>query len=286
MNVNKLRQVGIQLFCIFLGNVLIASGVAAFAIPHSMALVGVNGIARNMQYYLGFDMVVAIVCINGITFFLGLWMLGWKFALNTLVSTVIYPVLFGAFSGVEWLRNLTSDHLLAAVLAGFCFGGGMGIVMRVGGSSGGMDIPPLILNKKFGFPVAATINVVEVISLTLQMRYSNSNQILYGIVSAVITSFVLNQVLLYGEENIQVMVISKETEQINQIIQTDICRGSTLISIETGHLHEKQTAVLSVLSARELTQLNCCVKQIDETAFIIVTNAREVRGKGFTLAKS
>lgn len=148
-----------------------------------------------------------------------------------------------------------------------------------------MDIPPLILNKKFRIPVAVSMYFFDIFILLSQMIFSNTEEILYGIMSVLLTSIVLNQVLVFGAGDVQVLIISREYERINEIIQKDLDRGSTFLPIQTGFEKLDQKAVLCVLPNREMSHLNHCVQEIDPKAFIIINGVREVRGRGFTLDK-
>lgn len=268
---------------ILLGNLILAVGITAFSIPHDFLVGGATGIARSVEYFAGIDMSVTVAGINVVMFCLGLWILGKEFALTTIVSTLIFPLLLNRLLQVEAFYHLTDDRLLAALIGGGLMGAGLGLVMRMGGSTGGMDIPPLIINRKFRIPVAAVMYCMDTLILGSQALYSNTEEILYGIVSVLLTSVVLNQVLVYGAGNSQVMIISKEYEKINEIIQTKMDRGSTFMPIETGYEKNAQMAVLCVLPSRELSRLNQQVQKADPKAFIIINGVREVRGRGFTL---
>ena len=205
--------------------------------------------------------------------------------MTTIISTLLFPVLLDGMLGIEALGHITSDRLLAAIFGGALVGMGLGIVMRLGGSTGGMDIPPLILNKKFRIPVAVTMYCFDVLILMSQVLFTGGEEILYGILSVLLTSFMVNQVLVFGAGDVQVLIISKEYEKINEIIQKDLDRGSTYVPIQTGFQHLDQKAVLCVLHNREMSHLNQYVQQIDPKAFIIINGVREVRGRGFTLDK-
>lgn len=270
---------------IVLGNVIFAFGLAAFLVPNNFLVGGATGIARSVEYFFHVDVSVTVACINVIMFFLGLWLLGKRFAMTTIISTLLFPVLLDGMLGIEALGHITSDRLLAAIFGGALVGMGLGIVMRLGGSTGGMDIPPLILNKKFRIPVAVTMYCFDVLILTSQVLFTGGEEILYGILSVLLTSFMVNQVLVFGAGDVQVLIISKEYEKINEIIQKDLDRGSTYVPIQTGFQHLDQKAVLCVLHNREMSHLNQYVQQIDPKAFIIINGVREVRGRGFTLDK-
>lgn len=267
------------------GNAIFAFGLAAFSIPNHFLVGGTTGIARSAEYFLHMDMSVTVAVINVMMFFLGLIILGKRFALTTIVSTLVFPIFLNLFLSIEELAQLTGDRLLAALFGGMLIGAGLGIVMRLGGSTGGMDIPPLILHKKFRIPVAVAMYCFDIGILLMQMLFSNTEEILYGILSVLLTSIVLNQVLIYGAGNVQVLIISREYEAINRVIQLDMDRGSTFLPIQTGFEKVDQKAILCVLPNRETSQLNQYVKEIDPKAFMIINGVREVRGRGFTLDK-
>ena len=138
-----------------------------------------------------------------ICFLLGYFVLGWQFSVSTLLSSVISPVILRFFEGLPALTSLTDDYFLAAVLAGVLTGAGVRIVMRTGASTGGLDIPPLILQKLTGISVGTVMLVVSGIILTLQIPFSNSEQILYGMVNAVLTSLTLDKVLMLRPQQAQ-----------------------------------------------------------------------------------
>lgn len=285
MEAAKLNKHILRILGVVAGNAILAFGLSAFSIPNGFLVGGTTGIARSMDYFFHVDMSLTVGFINIIMFFLGLFALGRQFALTTIVSTLVFPVFLNQFLKIGALSHLTSDRLLSALFGGMLIGLGLGVVMRLGGSTGGMDIPPLILNRKFRIPVAIGMYFFDISVLFVQMLFSNTEEILYGILSVLLTTIVLNQVLVYGAGNVQVLIISREFDKINEIIQKELDRGSTFLPIETGFEKLDQKAVLSVLPNREMSRLNQYVQEIDPKAFIIINGVREVRGIGFTLDK-
>lgn len=278
------KKIG-QILGIVAGNGILALGLSAFSMPNHFLVGGATGIARSVQHFTRVDIAVTVAAINVVMFLLGFIFLGKRFALTTIVSTLVFPVFLNQFLKIEVFGHLTGDRLLAALFGGMLTGLGLGIVMRLGGSTGGMDIPPLILNKKFRIPVAVSMYCFDIFILLAQMMFSNTEEILYGIMSVLLTSVVLNQVLVFGAGNVQVMIISQEYDKINEVIQKELDRGSTFLPIQTGFVKMEQKAVLCVLPNREMSQLNHFVQEIDPKAFIIINGVREVRGRGFTLDK-
>lgn len=274
-----------NLVLIFAGNTLYALGVVMFILPGGMITGGTTGIALTVNHYFHVPISVFVFCFNLIMFIIGAVVLGKKFALTTLISTFYYPFILGILENVPALGNFTNDVALSTIFGGLMIGSAIGIVIRAGASTGGMDIPPLVLNKKFGIPVSVLLYLFDSSILLMQMLFSNKDQILYGILLVMIYTVVLDKVLLLGTTQTQVKVVSKKYAEINQAIISELDRGSTLIYGETGYLHQEQPLVLSVVSNRELTRLNQIVMGIDPSAFMIISKVNEVKGRGFSSQK-
>lgn len=275
-----------KLLFILLGNATYAFAIAYFILPIGLITGGTTGIALTIQHFSGLDITIFVSVFNLIMFLIGAYVLGMKFAMTTIVSSLVYPVFLKAFQYLESLTGiLTDDYLLCTLFAGVFIGIGIGIVIREGASTGGMDIPPLVINKKTGIPVSVLLNAFDVCILLLQFLFSNREQILYGIVLVGIYTYVLEKVLMSGKSKIQLKIISEKYQEINQAIHQQIDRGTTLFEVEGGYTRNETYAVLTVVSKRELFQVNELVHEIDPDAFIIIGEVKEVRGKGFTIRK-
>lgn len=270
---------------IILGNLIFALGIAVFVIPNGLILGGSTGLALSVQHFLGIDITITVAIINIVTFLAGLFILGKKFAATTLISTFIFPIFLNYFKDIEKFKNITSDLLLASIFTALLVGTGVGIVLRVGASTGGLDIPAIILNKKKGIPIAVVLYAIDISILFSQMIFSNTEQILYGIIIVLITTMVINKVIVYGKNDFMVTIISEKYLEISENIHNKIDRGTTFIDIQTGYKKNTQQAVMSVISKRELHSLNKLVQEIDPKAFIIINQVNQVRGRGFSLDK-
>lgn len=270
---------------IILGNLIFALGIAVFVIPNGLILGGSTGLALSVQHFLGIDITITVAIINIVTFLAGLFILGKKFAATTLISTFIFPIFLNYFKDIERFKNITSDLLLSSIFTALLVGTGVGIVLRVGASTGGLDIPAIILNKKKGIPIAVVLYAIDISILFSQMIFSNTEQILYGIIIVLITTMVINKVIVYGKNDFMVTIISEKYLEISENIHNKIDRGTTFIDIQTGYKKNTQQAVMSVISKRELHSLNKLVQEIDPKAFIIINQVNQVRGRGFSLDK-
>ena len=249
------------ILAVICGNVLLAFGIAAFLEPTGIISGGTTGIGLFVQEFLGIPVSVTYGVVNVVCFLLGLLILGKEFAMSTLLSTVIFPFILGFFENVSWLSSLTDDYFLAAVLAGTLSGTGVGLVIR--------------------FTMMLLINVG---TLALQLTFSDSEQILYGLVQTFIMTMVMDKVLLFGKSQANLMIISPQYERIHRILLENET-GVTLFPIETGYTGEKQKAILCVVSSRRLPRIKQLVEAVDPTAFVLVNSSTEVMGRGFTLPR-
>lgn len=277
----KLKMIGFMI----LGNAILAMGTAAFVVPNGLISGGVTGIGLILQRLFGLPVDIGVFAADGVLFLLGAAVMGKAFAATIILSTIVYPTFFSLLGKTPFLTSLTDDKLMAAIYAGLLMGAGIGLVIKVGGSTGGMDIPPIILHKLFGLSIPVMISVGDILLLLVQAFYSSTEQVLYGILVVMLTSIVIDKVLIMGQKQTQVMVISPEYERINQAIHQKIDRGSTLIHATSGLEKQEQKVVLSVISNRQLGDLNELILQIDPQAFVIANEVNEVKGRGFTLSK-
>ena len=274
-----------KIITVLAGNTLYALAVSLFILPNGLITGGTTGLALVDQYKLGIPIAAFVGVFNVVMFVAGAAVLGKAFAFTTIISTFYYPFILGVFEGLFGSSPLTGDTMLATVFAGLLIGAGIGMVIRAGASTGGMDIPPLILNKKFRLPVSMTMSVFDCLILLTQMVFAGKEKILYGILLVLLYTMVLDKVLMIGQNQMQVKIISEQCEIISEAIQNRMDRGTTLLLIEGGHLRKASYAVLTVVSGRELSKLNELVMGLDSNAFMIINQVSEVRGRGFTLHK-
>lgn len=274
-----------DLAAILLGNAFYALAITVFVLPNDLPLGGSTGLALVVRHLCGLSVDVFVAVFNPIMFLLGLWALGKQFAVTTLVSSFWYPITFGFFQRFPALAFQTEDRLLAVVCAGGMIGVGIGVVIRAGASTGGMDIPPLVLQKKMGVPVSAAIYGFDFAILLGQFAFVRREDVLYGILLVLTYSLVLDKVLVRGSSRTQVKVVSARYQAIREEILRCLDRGCTMVQAETGFCGNRWPMVVTVVSGRELPRLTRMIQQLDPDAFLVVSRVSEVRGRDFTLGK-
>lgn len=272
-------------FGVLVGNAILAFTVAAFIVPHGVIMGGATGIGLTIAHYVPVDLSIIIFIVNSILFVLGAAVLGKKFAVATIASTFIYPTFLSIVQKIPGIDGLTDNLMLATLYAGALLGVGIGLIVRVDSSTGGTDIVALVLNKWFHIPVAGLLYVIDFLVLGGQVFFSDTEQIMYGVLMLVLETAILNKVMLLGQSQIQLFIISEEYEHIREKMLKELDAGVTMVHVETGYGQENQKGVLCIIPNRKLYSVKELVQSIDPKAFITITQINEVRGRGFSMER-
>ena len=270
---------------ILFGNALYSLAVALFLEPSGLITGGATGIALAIGRLTGLPVSGLLLFINLAMLVWGWAVLGRAFALNTLASSVLSPAFLGLFEGLLAGRVLTEDIFLCTVFSGLGIGVALGLVIRSGASTGGLDIPPLVLNKWFKLPVSATMLTFDIAVLLMQAVFSPVQQVLYGVVMVLIHTVVMDKMLMLGASRTEVKIVSSQSDAICAAILAQLDRGVTILHGEGGYTREPSAVLLSIVSNRELPRLEKLAHSIDPTCFLIVSHVTEVSGRGFSLDK-
>ena len=274
-----------SIVAMLLGNFAVAAAVIIFIAPQGIILGGSTGIALALTHYISFPLSATVFIINMLFFVTGFVFLGKKFALTTIANSILYPL---AMSLLEQLpiagKPVTDNIMLAAVFGGVLMGGGIGLLLRAGGSSGGTDIPALILNKYFHLNVSALLYVIDGLVLCSQAFFSSIEQILYGIFVLALFTMTMNRIMLMGKSQIQLFIISDESETIRQQILAEDA-GATMFYVEKAYTGKQGKCIMCVIPRRKLYPITQLISATDPDAFFTISEVNEVRGAGFSFAK-
>ena len=275
----------LSLLMVFVGNCMYALTVKLFILPANLISCGTTGIAMVVEHTLHIPMSTFIFLFNMAMLILGWLILGRKFAMTTIFSSVFYPAaleLLNRFMGDVFV---TDNLLLMSLFGGIGLGVSLGLVIRGGASTGGMDIPPLILNKFFRIPVSASLWVFDFCIMLSQMFYHTLEDLLYGIVLIIGITVSLNKVMLFGTSRTEVKIISEKSDEIRQAILNKLDRGCTLLHGQGGYRSNALEVILCVVSNHELPRIERLAREIDPSSFVIISHVSEVWGRGFTYGK-
>ena len=281
---NSTQQI-IRILMVIAGNVIYALTVQLFLLPGNLITGGSTGIALAVHHLWGLPVSATVMVFNVAMLIVGFLLLGKAFALTTILSTFTYPVALELLGRILPEGGLTDDVLLCTIFSGLGIGIAVGVVIRAGASTGGMDIPPLVLQKFFRIPVSASLYVFDTCILLMQAMFSDMTRILYGILLVMIYTMVIDRLMLMGTSQTEVKIVSPPAEEIRQAVLEQLDRGITMLDGHTGYLNRETEMVLTVISNRELPRLEKLVHDIDPACFMVVSKITQVSGRGFSLKK-
>lgn len=267
---------------IILGDLLLAIGIALFILPYNIDNGGVTGISVIFKKY--FDPAIFILILNWVLFFIGWIFLKKEFAIKTLLSTIVYPIFLNVLyhvSFVDVMKNDINDPLLAAILGSLFVGVGLGLVYKVGGSSGGLDVISVMLNKYKGIKISLSTFILDGIIVLFGTFTVSIASGLYGIIAIIIASYSIELVTIVGNSSYMMHIVSEKSEEINNYIINELSRGSTIIEIKGGMNLEKKTMIEVIFNEKEYYKIKHNIEKIDKEAFISVYKAINVYGNGF-----
>ena len=285
----KLSKIGLpdvkSLVMVVAGNFLYALMVKLFLLPANLAIGGTNGIAMMINHFWDISISGFVLVFNVVMLGIGWLILGKGFALTTLASSFLYPFFLEVCNRIFGDLVLTNDLLLCTLFFGGGIGVALGLVIRAGASTGGMDIPPLVLNKLLGIPVSVGLYAFDFCILLTQIFIRPAENVLYGIVVTLIYTVVLDKMLLLGNSRTELKIVSSKSREICDAILKQVDRGVTLLNGEGGYKGSPTQLVLTVISNRELIKVEKLIHRIDPECFLVVSRVSEVRGRGFSLNK-
>ncbi len=265
---------------VVVGTFILAIAVETFIIPYRILSGGVAGIAVALQPLLHVSATLIANSVLIILLIIGGFILGKEFLKNTVLSCIAYPIFTSILSGRV---NVVVDPILASFYGGLVAGAGIGIVLKTGASTGGMDIPPLIINKLTGIKLSTLVLITDFLTVLLGLFVYDLSAVLLGLVSVFMTSVAISKVLtINGTVSKAVQIISVKYEDILKEIDAQLERGATLLQGYGSYTGEEKRIILCVVSERQYGTLIEIVKEIDPSAFIITTDATDMHGEGFT----
>ena len=270
---------------VLVGNILYALTVKLFVLPANLMSCGTTGIALVVNHLTRLPISTFILIFNIAMLLLGWWILGRKFAMTTIFSSLFYPLALEMLNRTLGDVSFTDNMMLNVFFAALGLGLSLGMVIRGGGSTGGMDIPPLILNRFFRIPVSVTLWAFDFCILLSQLLFHPVEDLLYGILLIIIISIALNKVMLLGTSKTEVKIISAKADLIREAILSQVDRGVTILHGEGGYSREGTEVLLSIVSNHEMPKIERLARDIDPTCFMIINRVSEVWGRGFSFGR-
>lgn len=269
---------------IILGNLSLALGVSMFILPHDIVNGGTSGLSVVLQSIFGFKPEIVITILVWGLFFVGLILLGKKFAIKTFISTILYPIFINMFSSLGYFQKLASEvtsPLLAALVGSVLCGFGMGIVYSAGASTGGFDVISLLLKKYFRVKLSVSTFVIDSAIIVLGIASLSLEKALYGLLCVVLVSYFIERITISGTSSYMAHIVSDKYEEINNYLIKELERGTTLIKAIGGLTGNEKLMIEVVFNEKEYFDIKKNIYAIDNNAFISVYKSINAYGEGF-----
>jgi uncharacterized membrane-anchored protein YitT (DUF2179 family) len=273
------KQTIYDYFWITIGSIITAAGLVMFLIPNKIAAGGVSGLSTVIYYLFGLPVGMVSLAINIPLFIIGVKEMGAKFGIRTLYG--IFLLSFGIDLLNTYLPVLTHDPLLASIYGGGVSGLGLGLVFRSKGTTGGTDLVAQLINKFTGISVGKSLMIIDFCVIALAGIVFNAEIALYAFIAMMITGKAIDIV----QEGLKIskgtFIISDYSEEIRKNILEKMDRGVTILKGKGGFTEHNKDVLLCIISRSEVSDLKRIVHNIDENAFVIITEVHEVLGEGF-----
>ncbi len=274
------RNILKKLLVILLGTCIYSGGIGLFLDPNELAPGGVVGLAVIASHSIGGETGTWYFLLNVPIILLGWWKFGGKFIIYSFYAIVLNSVftnLFGIFP------KITDNLLLAAIAGSIMVGTGIGLVLRVGATTGGMDIIIKLLRRRFPAIKTSTFFItIDILIVTISgFVFKDFNIAMYAFITVVLNGRVMDYIL-YGQDEARLIYIVSDNPEIllHRILQ-ELEIGATILTGKGAYSNHEKQIIMCVIKKRSAPKLHEIVKQEDDHAFMIVSSANEIFGEGY-----
>lgn len=291
-----------------IGSAIMAIGIGVFLIDAQVVPGGVSGLSMAIHYLFPFLPVGILMWVLNVPLYLwGLKELGNSFAIRTFFAFTINSFFIDLFTGNSWIPGLSfirlqdtvviqdllhKDFFFLVLLGAIFLGVGLGIIFKFKGTTAGSDIIAAILNKHFGIKPGTGIIMIDFFVISFAAIVIETQNLAYGDLSALTLTLYAFFLLFVSSKLIDIIVdgfnyakvayiISDKYQEIGDAIMHDMARGATSLKTRGLYRNIEREMIMTVTTNKEVSSLTEKVKEIDSSAFIIITDAHEVLGQGF-----
>ena len=268
------------LLTVIAGTIFAAIALDVFLAPSDIAPGGLSGLSVVLNHLTRLPIGFLILILNVPVIIWGLMHFNKRYMVCSLIGMFLLSLFVEVFA---FLPKITEDILLSAVYGGGLMGLGIGLVFGSGWTTGGTDIVAQILKKKFpAVSVGKFVLIIDTFVIAVAgITFGKWEVLLYSAIALYISSFIIDIIAEGGNAAKVAYIISKHQKEIATAIFQRLDRGTTLLHGWSFYSGEEKTVLLCVVRKYEVPQLKNIIKETDKSAFVIVSDAREVLGNGF-----
>lgn len=273
------REIMIAYAQIVIGSVIGAAAYPTFLIPNSIAPGGLTGVATILNHLAGWPVGITALILNIPLFLIGYRTMGKVFAFRSLVATALFTILIDILP----LQPVSQDPLLGTLFGGVVMGIGLGLILRGGATTGGSDMIARMVHRRFNFiSVGMFLFAVDFMVVLAAAVFIGGTEALYAMINIYVCGRVIDAVMVGFGGNKACFVMTDAWQKVTSRVLNEIERGCTLLEARGAYSGTSRPVVMCVMSRQEMTTLKRIVQEEDEKAFMIITDAHEALGEGFS----
>jgi uncharacterized membrane-anchored protein YitT (DUF2179 family) len=277
----------VEMTGLVMGCISMSVGINAFLKPHTIAPGGLSGLSLLLNKITGLPVSVVMMLIGVPLVILAFRIMGLKNSLKTLFGTVLFSAIVQLTDPLSRM-HFTEDLILSSISGGLLVGIGLGIMFKSDASTGGTDLIALILSKKFpGIKVTKFMSFLDgMIVISSGFVNRSLETALYSGMALIVIVKVADIIVEGVNSSRAFYIISEEPEKVRSAITKELNRGLTILDGKGGYTKTSKEVLFVVVTKKQELFLNRLVKDVDPEAFVIVSDVKEVYGKGFKVLGS
>ena len=259
----------------------------AFLIPNQITAGGVTGLSTILNYAFGLPVSLTYLVLNVVLLVAGTIIMGKGFGFKTIFCVLVSTVYFEFFPYIPWVSNI-EDNLINSIIGGAMSGVGISLVFTQGGSTGGIDIIALVLNKFMEVQPGRVFMIADflIISSILLLPDKSIQDVVYGYVVTVAFSYTIDQMLTGSKQSVQMLIITGKYQEVADKLCFEMDKGVTAIN-SLGWYKKSQSMIIMVVTRKDnMHEVMAAVKETDPKAFLTVSTVMGVYGEGFEQVKA
>lgn len=264
---------------ILIGAFIFTFGLNNFLIANRLAEGGFVGISLLGLYLFQIPVGLTFLVLNIPLFFVGWRLFGREFIWKTVLGVVAVSLMTELTAGL--IDMTTDDRLLAALYGGVFSGIGLGIIFRCGGTTGGADIIARLANHYFGWSMGRTLFMIDVVVITAAAFILGKDVAMYSLVALFVAARIIDMVVEGLSTSRALMIVSDHSQAIADLIQSELGRGTTLLSGVGGYTGREKRVLYVVVTRDEIGRVQQMCRELDPLSFIVVNDVHDVLGEGF-----
>ena len=277
----KYKDVVYQCLMVVVGCAIFGAGIDAFVLPHKLVSTGISGVGLILYYVTGLSFGSWNMILN-IPIFWAAWKwLGTRVVVKTLYGTLMLSWMIDLFDFLQY-DMIIKDPLLSSMMAGITTGVGLGIVYRVGGNTGGLDPIALIVRKYYGLQMGSINSAINCAILLAAVGVVGLEAVAVTLISVYVYTIITNKVVIGFNQRKVAFIITYRTDDVCECIINKVGRGATIIEGVGAYTRTPKNIVMVAVNLLQVNKLKEVIEEADPNVFILITDAQEVIGQGFT----